>query len=278
MKRGMKQLLSLMMLVLALGLALPSGALAYTASSDEDELSEMTLVAESENRALYLDESGAVLRLVDLASGVAVDTKLMDGDSGNDNYKANQKSDFIITYWDNSSGTKTSSATTQTNYTMAIASGQVEYEEIANGIRVTYTLKEDKLTMDCVPKYITQERMEELVFAYLTTDERDFLLDYYRLYDGYYTRTKDGSSGITQSTIATIQSLFFETGAYTDEDLTYDNESFGYESTWDNMQITVSMEYTLDGDDQVIRLALEDGIGMNDHEVSDTDSELPTFV
>lgn len=250
------------LLFLAVEMLPPATAYAYTADSPGTAKAGMELIAQTDEAELYLDRKTTQLCLVDRSSQIAVYTKIVDGDSGNAEIKANQKSDFIISYYKNS---KSAAPMTQANYTMAIDAGQMEFAEIENGVRITYTLKKDKLTLECVPKYISEERMQSLVLDYITTsEERTFFDSYYRLYEGRYVRTKDGGS--TQSAIRQIYSLFYETGKYTEEDLIADNEENDYESEWDNLEIQATLEYVLDRGDLVVRMPM-DGIVTNDSRV-----------
>ena len=242
--------------------ALPSmTAHAYTVESPKEVTADMERVAQTDQAELYLDREDALLCLVDRSSGVAIETKIMDGDSGNANIKANQKSDFMVSYYKD---IKAANITTQVNYTMAIEPGQMEYAEIENGIRINYTLKEEKLTLDCVPKYISEERMKSLVLENLTVEEREWMNDFYRLYDGKYTRTKDGNE--LQSTIRRLYDMFYEKGQYTEDDLLADNEENGYEGEWTNLEIQAALEYVLDGGDLVVRMPM-DSLTVNDDEV-----------
>lgn len=227
---------------------------AYTVSSPKEEIAGMELVAQSAEAELYLDKKGGMLCLVDKSTGVAVETKIIDGDSGNAEIKANQKSDFIITYFKDS---KANATARQVNYTMAIESEQVEYANIDNGVRITYDMKENKLSMDVVPKMIPADRMQSLVFDHISTETRDWLVkECYRLYEGNYIRTKD-TKDVIQSFIRRVQSIFYDEGVYTEEELEYDNATFNLESDWTNLEIKVSLEYVLDGKDLVVRLPMD---------------------
>ncbi len=236
---------------------------AYTVSSPKEETAGMELVAQNAEAELYLDKKGAMLCLVDKGTGVAVETKIVNGDSGNAEIKANQKSDFIITYFKDS---KANATARQVNYTMAIQSEQMEYEKIDNGVRISYDMKENKLSMDVVPAMISADRMQSLVFDQIDSKTREWLLkECYRLFEGNYIRTKD-SKDVTQSFIRQVQSIFYEQGLYTEDELTYDNEFFGLESNWTNLEIKVSLEYVLDGNDLVVRLPM-DSLVVSDEDI-----------
>lgn len=249
------------LLFLAMELLSPMTAYAYTVASPKAETAGMELVAETDQAALYLDRESAMLCLMDKSSGIAVKTKVMDGDSGNATMKANQKSDLIVSFYKDD---KTSNATQQNNYEMSIERDQVEYEKIDGGIRINYLLKEDKLTMDCVPKYISEERMESLVRDHLSMKEKEWLEDFYRLFQGIYIRSKD--SGVRQSTLLTLYNLFYEVGDYTAEDLELDNAENGYEGKWSNLEINAAVEYVLDGRDLLVRVPM-DSITTNDEKI-----------
>ena len=261
------------LLFLAAEVLTPIKALAYTVESPKEDTAGMELVAQTDQAELYLDREDALLCLVDKSSGAAVKTKIMDGDSGNANIKANQKSDFIISYYKD---IKAANTLSQANYTMAVEPGQMEFTEVENGIKIAYTLKEDKLSLDCVPKYISEERMTSLVLDYLSVKEREWISDFYRLYDGVYTRTRDG--GELQSTIRAIYKLFYEVGQYTEEDLEADNAESGYESEWSNLEIRGSVEYTLDGGDLVVRMPLEELTTNNEEVILYSVTLLPYFL
>lgn len=270
-KLWQKTIVLLIALLFLAGELVPSmTAHAYTSTSESN--AGLELVASNEKASLYLDRDSAMLRLVDNSTGISVDTKILDGDSGNANYKTYQKSDFIVTFWPND---RTQGTSQQVNYTMAISKNQVEYTPVANGMKIRYTLKEDRLSMDVVPKYISVERMNELVLQYLSKEDREYLEDYYRLWNGYYTRL-EGSQ--TQSTIRAIREIFYEIGQYTDEDLIADNEEWGYESEWSNLEIDVSLEYVLDGGDLVVRMPMEELTVNNEDVIINTVTLLPYFL
>ncbi len=256
-----KTVLLFALLFLAMEALSPMTAYAYTVESPKSETAGMELVAETDQAALYLDREGALLCLMDKSSGVAVKTKIMDGDSGNATIKANQKSDFIISFYKDK---KVAGTTSQSNYQMAIEAGQLDYEKIDGGVRINFMLKEDKLTLDCVPKYIAEERMQSLVLDYATPEQKKWLEDYYRLFQGRYIRSKD--SGVRQSSLKTLYGIFYETGRYTEEDLVADNTENEYDGEWTNLEIQASVEYVLDGGDLLVRMPM-DRLTKNDDKV-----------
>ncbi len=243
------------------------------AATDTELSKDAEVVAESADVIMYYDEEAGMVSLKYKDSGRIINTKVVDGTSGNSSYKNYQKSDFIIYYYKEP---KSSSTSTIDNYSMAIQYGQVEYEKIEQGIKLVYTLKEDKLSIDVIPKYIEQEKMETMILDNLTKTQKEKVLEYYRLYQGSYVRTKDG--GLTQSAIKEMQKIFYETCGYTEEDLAADNAAGGYESTWNNLEIRISMEYVLDGKDLLVRIPVSEYYCNNEESVLNSFAVLPYFL
>ena len=230
-------------------------------------------IAESDAIIMYYDESTAMITLKYKDTGKIVNSKVVDGNSGNKVYKNYQKSDFLIDYYKD---TKSTSTNTVNNYDMSVEVGQVETQKIDNGIKINFTLKEDKLSMDVIPKYIGQEKMETMIFDALSKDDREFVQENYRLYNGYYTRTKD--SGVTQSTIKRLQKLFYETCGYTEEDLVADNAEHDYVSEWSNLEVKISLEYVLDGKDLLVKVPIDEYFCNGKETILNAISVLPYFL
>ena len=230
-------------------------------------------VAESDEIIMYYDESTAMISLKYKDTGLIINSKVVDGTSGNKAYKNNQKSDFLIDYYKT---TKSASPDTINNYVMAIETDQVETEKIDNGIKIKFTLKENKLSMDVVPKYIAQEKMESMILDKLGEEDKEFVRENYRLYDGYYTRTKD--SGVTQSGIKRIRDIFYEKCGYTDADLEADNATKGYVSEWSNLEMRMSLEYVLEGSDVVVRVPMDEYYCNSEEANLNAFSLLPYFL
>lgn len=230
-------------------------------------------VAESDEIIMYYDESTAMISLKYKDTGLIINSKVTDGTSGNKAYKNNQKADFLIDYYKT---TKSASPDTVNNYVMAIETNQVTTEKIDNGIKIKFVLKEDKLSMDVVPKYIGQEKMETMILDSLGKEDKEFVLENYRLYDGYYIRTKD--SGVTQSGIKRIRDIFYEKCGYTDADLEADNAEKNYVSEWSNLEIHMTLEYVLEGSDLVVRVPMDEYYCNNDESTLNAFSLLPYFL
>ena len=243
------------------------------AATDTELSKNAEVVAESKDVIMYYDAKTSMISLKYKDSGRIINTKVVDGKTGNKSYKNYQKSDFVIYYYKEP---KSSSTSTIDNYSMSIDFGQVEYEKIEQGIKIVYTLKEDKLSIDVVPKYIEQEKMETMILDNLSKAQKDKLLEYYRLYNGSYVRTKDG--GVTQSAIKELQNLFYTVCGYTEEDLEADNAAGGYVSEWNNLEIHISIEYVLDGKDLVVRVPVNEYYCNSEEAILNSFSVLPYFL
>ena len=243
------------------------------AATDTELSKNAEVVAESTDVIMYYDAKTGMISLKYKDSGRIINTKVVDGTSGNKSYKNYQKSDFIIYYYKEP---KSSSTSTIDNFSMSIDLGQVEYEKIEQGIKLVYTLKEDKLSLDVVPKYIEQEKMETMILDNLTKNQKEKVLENYRLYNGSYVRTRD--SGVTQSAIKELQSLFYDVCGYTEADLEADNAAGGYVSEWSNLEVHISIEYVLDGKDLLVRIPVDEYYCNNDESILNSFSVLPYFL
>lgn len=230
-------------------------------------------VAESDEIIMYYDESTAMITLKYKDTGLIVNSKVVDGTSGNKAYKNNQKADFLIDYYKT---IKSASPDTVNNYVMAIETDQVETEKIDNGIKIKFTLKEDKLSMDVVPKKISQEKMESMILDNLGEEDKEFVRENYRLYQDYYIRQKD--SGVTQSGIKRIRDIFYEKCGYTDADLEADNAQYDYVSEWSNLEIRMTLEYVLEGSDVVVRVPMDEYYCNSEEATLNAFSLLPYFL
>lgn len=242
----------------------------------EDYKFSFETVAKNEEAELLIDKSVNALRVVSLKTGNYYDTKVMNGQVGNDIIKNIQKSDFYLTYY-----TDLTKATTETidNYSQSITLNQVEYTPIKNGIRCSFTLgDESKVHLGMFPMYMSKERMHELILKYLDDDQIEELLGR----NGYYTETsdkfirnweskkKDGTA--TKVAIPKLKRMyhfFYELGAYNEEELAKDNAEWGIEEENPNITLKVDVEYILDGKDLIVRVPADGIVTDSKYPVSD---------
>lgn len=234
---------------------------AEAATAQKENNDGFQIVAENADAVLYLSKSDALLRMESKRTGACYDTKIMEGTSGNADIQDNQKSDLVLSYFNN---LKSGALINVSDYKMAVQNQQMEVTPIENGVKIAYTLKEDKLSIDILPKNVDKDKMQELVIKHLSKKEKKDMFDkYYRLYKDHYVRTKD--DGVTEMVIKNLAKLFYEVGEYTEEDLQADNQQYGYESEFNPIQIDIAIEYTLENDDLVVRIPLSECI-INDED------------
>ena len=243
------------------------------AATDTELSKNAEVVAESTDVIMYYDAKTGMISLKYKDSGRIINTKVVDGDSGNKTYKNYQKSDFVIYYYKEPKSTSTS---TIDNFSLSIDLDQVEYQKIEQGIKLVYTLKEDKLSIDILPKYIGQEKMETMILDNLTKAQKEKVLELYRFYKDSYVRTKDG--GLTQSAIRDMQTIFYEVCGYTEDDLEADNAAGGYVSEYVNLEIHMSIEYVLDGKDLLVRVPVNEYYCNLEESILNSFSVLPYFL
>lgn len=211
------------------------------------------IVAENDEAILYYNRRAAMIRVESKATGIFFDTKAIEGEGGNNFTKNQQRSDMVFEYIGNK---RTGLTTTIDNYSMAIELQQYEHEEIENGVRLSYHLGQEQITLQNLPKYIASDKMFEKVISFLSESQRETLLADYTLVGDRYVRRSD--SGVAQLRINRLYQYFYEDGEYTEEDLVEDNASFGIEVEDTSVSIDASIEYVLDGKDLVVRVPISE--------------------
>lgn len=210
-------------------------------------------IAENNDAILYIDKTYALLRIESKKTKNYVDTKILNGQIGNDVSKNTQKSDLVFSYIDD---IKKSSIKSVDTYSMSVNLDQVQYEPIENGIKISYHIGEDKMTLNDFPKYVEKQKMEDLVIKKLSSTQRKDFNEYYRLADDKYTRKKD--EGVSALALKRLYNLMYEVGSYTKEDLEADNAAYNVELEEKLVKIDSSISYQLDGMDLVVTLPINE--------------------
>lgn len=222
-------------------------------SLNDTVFERMEKVTENDKASLYIDKESSMIRLISKKTNAYVDTKILSGGQGNDVSKNAQKSDLVFSYIDD---IKNATIKTIDTYSMAVALKQVEYEKIDNGIKITYKIGEQKLTLNDLPKNVGKEKMETLVTSKLSKAEMKIFKENYRLVGEKYIRLKD--SGVSDLSVNRLYKLLYETGSYTREDLAADTEEFGIKIENELVEIEGSIEYRLDGGDLLVTVPVKD--------------------
>ncbi len=218
------------------------------------------LVAETSAARLYLDKSINSFRVETKADGKYYDTKVMNGQVGNSYVQAEQKSDFILDV----KGMPTSI----NNFEQSIELDQVTYQQINNGIRATFIVGEkNAVNIFMFPKYISEERLNELIYPNLTKAEiKSFEKDFYsKTTEKYISRNERYNADGTKRNVPIMRlkklyEFFYERSGYTLEELNADNAEWGEPEYFPPVTMTIIIDYTLDGSDLVVNIPLSEMI------------------
>jgi len=220
------------------------------------------LVYENDDAQLLLDRRNNTFRVVNLATGVYFNTLAMEAQQGNPFIQNQQRSDFSL---DIIRDVTTGITRHMDSFSESVQRRQVEYTYIDGGIRAHFTLGDpDALHLTMFPRYISEERMHELMFDNLDFEDVSFIMENWVLLDGRYTRrwlTYDANTG--EPTIVAVPMMrrlwrvFYVEGNYSFDELDYDNEYWGYTPFEPPMLVSLSIEYTLCGPDFIITVPRE---------------------
>lgn len=220
-------------------------------------------VGKSGKMQLLLNPSTGVIRWMDTATGVYQDSNMIHNEDRSGATNA-EKSDLVVRFF---SGSKNANrlydtTTAYDSFSMCVDRGQLAYQKIENGVRILYTLGDDSVTWKNFPSRISDERMQEYVVQYLDSIQMSVLKDRYtQLSSGDWIRkfSNKEQAQISKAATQEIYRIFYEVGCYTEELLYEDLETWevaaeDYPST---LSIRIPVEYYLDGEELVVRLAAD---------------------
>jgi hypothetical protein len=235
-------------------------------------------VAESENIVMFLDQSKSMIRLVFKETGAYIDSKIFDGEAGNGTTKNTQKSDLLFSYLIETKGNSSITISTMDNYTLSVELDGVTYEKLDQGVRVKYEIGDTSITYNDFPKFISEERMNELVIKNLNSMQKQLVTTtYYRLSQGVYVRKSGEDIPLGKLAAKELYTFFYEKGTYTTEDLEADNLEHGVEITSANQHISAIIEYMLDGDDLLVKVPVSEIVSEEQFPIQSIDI-LPYFL
>lgn len=136
----------------------------------------------------------------------------------------------------------------------AVEKDQFTIEGLQDGLRVTYHMGTMKPLTDLMPRYITPERMQALVYDHLPEKDVDYIRKRY-----INSTTHEGFLELLPATrksnlVAKKLAEYFVAAGYTWEDQAEDNRISGYEMVDNSRYITVPLEYRLAEDHLSVRL------------------------
>ncbi|MCL2638192.1 MAG: DUF5696 domain-containing protein [Oscillospiraceae bacterium] len=138
------------------------------------------------------------------------------------------------------------------SFDLSTSLGQVEFEALADGLRITYTIGDMSYQYGLVPLFITAERLEVFTSRLSERDARDITARFPPSEEipGFlelHEATRNGAA-----TMRRLNERFEEAG-YTYEDLMADLEASGAEGAIP-IAFIVPLEYRLDGDSLVVSI------------------------
>lgn len=216
----------------------------------------MNLVAETEALALYFHPKTTEVAVRDKQSDTVWYSNppdRMDDGLASPFEKEVLSSQLTVTFRD-----RVGTLEAYPNYTWSVMNGNYTAESLDNGIRVTYTLGDVSLGIDALPKYISQERLQEKVISRLDGPLAKYVqARYYPMKDNpaMLERLDDQ---IKKELVLKKMLSAFEQAGYTAEDLAFDNEAGGgaAASASSKPQFKLPLEYRLDQDSLVVSIPL----------------------
>lgn len=160
------------------------------------------------------------------------------------------------------------------SFSEAIKKRRASFKRIPFGVRVTYQLTNEERGEDDIPVAVKKGRFEERFLGRMTEEEREEFLDRYTLNEdeGVYVRRRIPQFkvneflaildriGYTQEELERDQAEVGEAYTQTREDAAQDRVPglrLGVGSRDAVVEVTVSIEYLLDGDDFVVRVPVD---------------------
>lgn len=239
--------------------------LSYWESQQFDDFSgsDFVKVGESGKMQLLLNPSSGTIRWLDSDTGIYQDSN-MAHDETLESKSNSQQSDVIVRYFNGSTNNNKlyDSMASYDSYSMSASRGQLSYQKIDNGVRILYDLYNDDVTFHYFPPKISDERMQNLIRQYLdesqikTLEERYSKLASGEWVRGFNTGVNADSGRIGPLAVKELYSIFYEVGAYTEDELYVDLAE--WEATEANypttMKFKVAVEYYLDGEELVVNV------------------------
>ncbi|MBE5833840.1 MAG: hypothetical protein E7309_04310 [Butyrivibrio sp.] len=232
-------------------------------------------VAKGDTMELLLQPSSGNIRWKNTKTGEYYDTTKAESDVTD----VKVLSDVIATYFNGKESDKYNSYASMDSYTYGVEADGLTFEEMENGVRFIYHLGSDEVTYKQFPAYISEERMEELVFQYLDDSQISTVKNQYRLTaSGVYARKTSADNPLKGLAAPELYKLFYEVGHYSYEELEADCAEYGTEDELPSIQaIDLVVEYTLDGDDLVVNVPTENIVSNEEYPIRSI-SLLPYFL
>lgn len=219
-------------------------AQAFEASQlDHQAPQGMVGVVQQGDLSLFVDEATACVAVYDASSGQWFYSNPVDASQDPKASKTEKNvlmSQLAVSYYKED-------LSTATFYSAADAVNKEQYtiERLPQGLRVTYQMGSTQPITDLMPRYITPERMQTMVYDHLPEDAVAYIQKRY-----INSTTKAGCLELPPATrkstlVAKKLAEYFVQAGYTWEDQAEDNQMCGYEAVDSSCYITVPLEYRL---------------------------------
>lgn len=228
---------------------------------EEEAVSAMNMIAENDYLEMYFDEIETKIAVRDKKSGALWFSNPVNEEEdlvSSTYYQQILKSQLYLTYID-----KDTKISTMNNYTSSIESGQFEIEYLDDGVKITYFIADEALSIR-LPEAISVERMEEFL-SMMTEDQQKKLKRNYTLYSlesldeekkeellAKYPVIEDEDLYILRSGTKDYMreelSAYFENVGYTQEDYDLDCQNLAEGNVTEEAWFKVPITYQLDND------------------------------
>lgn len=148
-------------------------------------------------------------------------------------------------------------------------------EKIKNGVRVIYNIGDFRIDVNELPEKLTVEKFEEIISKITNQDDSKFLkkMYYYSRKNNYYIRPPKPN----YRDINRMYTLLYKIAKFTHDDLYEQNKIFGIETNVSsNVNFFIPVEYTLDGEDLLVKVPTSHIVENNDFKILSIDV-LPYF-
>lgn len=239
-----------------------------------ETLQSMKMVAENDYLALYINEETTEVAVKDKKTGVVWYTN--PPDRSEDMIASAINKDKLSAQISISYFTPTSQQKLMNNYTDCIKYGQFEITAIENGVRIVYRIgREEKIYI--LPQVISKERMEEKILKNLDNATGKKLVNRYRLISLENAKSEkqrqemleefptvaNGDLYVLGDNIKDFMKVQLEeiviSAGYTLEDMNEDHIENNVPPAEENKEhFVIPLEYTLDGDNLVVRVPTDE--------------------
>lgn len=215
----------------------------------------MVGVTQNDRLTLYVDEKTACIAVYDRASGQWFYSNPVDAKK--DSRAGKTEKNVLMSQLSVSCYQEDLNLVTFYSAQDAVAKDQFTIEGLQDGLRVTYHLGTMQPLTDLMPRYITPERMQTMVYDRLPEKDADYIRKRY-----INSTTHEGFLELPPATrksnlVAKKLAEYFVAAGYTWEDQAEDNRISGYEMVDNSRYITVPLEYRLREDHLSVQLLVE---------------------